>query len=63
MAKCHRCGAKTELYDNGTPVCIACVDLKSDPSSNANALVNFLSKKMGLRVFVLHPSEDTASES
>ena len=61
MAKCNRCGAKTELYDNGTPVCIACVDLKSDPSSNAHAIVNFLSK-FGLRVFVLDLPKDTASK-
>jgi hypothetical protein len=27
MAKCHRCGAETQLYVSGVPVCLACVDL------------------------------------
>lgn len=26
MASCHRCGTETQLYDNETPVCVACAD-------------------------------------
>lgn len=26
MAECFLCGAETELYDGGNPVCIDCVD-------------------------------------
>ena len=26
MAKCFRCQAETELYSNGVPVCVKCVD-------------------------------------
>jgi hypothetical protein len=26
MASCSRCGAETELYDSGVPVCLACAD-------------------------------------
>jgi hypothetical protein len=28
MAKCAGCGAETCLYVNGTPVCIACADMR-----------------------------------
>jgi hypothetical protein len=24
MATCNRCGAETQLYDTGCPICIAC---------------------------------------
>ena len=24
MDKCSRCGAETELYENGTPLCVSC---------------------------------------
>jgi hypothetical protein len=24
MATCNRCGAETQLYDTGYPICIAC---------------------------------------
>jgi hypothetical protein len=24
MDKCSRCGAATQLYENGTPICIEC---------------------------------------
>jgi hypothetical protein len=35
MEKCVRCGAETRLYDNCTPVCLACVDVPSaQPESN-----------------------------
>jgi hypothetical protein len=27
MAHCYRCGAETRLYSNGTPVCMACVNV------------------------------------
>jgi len=26
MASCYRCGGETHLYDNETPVCVACLD-------------------------------------
>jgi len=24
MAKCSRCGAETQLFDNGVPICLPC---------------------------------------
>ena len=30
MAKCSRCGADTELYVNGDPVCLECVKAATD---------------------------------
>jgi hypothetical protein len=37
MAICHRCGAETQLYSNGIPICLACsdaADAKSKPAQN-----------------------------
>ena len=37
MATCKQCGAETELYSNGIPVCLACVatwGAKSEPTAN-----------------------------
>jgi len=30
MASCSRCGAETELYDSGVPVCLACANREAD---------------------------------
>jgi ribosomal protein L37E len=29
MAICIRCGRETQLYNNGIPVCLSCVDTQS----------------------------------
>ena len=37
MATCNQCGAGTELYTNGIPVCFACAAAsaaKSEPTAN-----------------------------
>ena len=26
MSKCFKCGADTELFDNGVPICIKCAE-------------------------------------
>src|SRR5437016_14521710 len=31
MANCSRCGAETELYDSGVPICVACADREAQP--------------------------------
>jgi hypothetical protein len=33
MADCAHCGAETELYENGAPICLKCLD---ERKSNAN---------------------------
>ena len=30
VAKCSRCGADTQLYDSGRPICIKCVGVQMD---------------------------------
>jgi hypothetical protein len=65
MAKCIHCGAETRLYNNGVPVCIACVDLPATQKSKpplAGTVVTALSV-MGLPSFVVEPPKDTALES
>jgi hypothetical protein len=32
-AKCAYCGAETELWDNGVPVCLACANAKTKPKN------------------------------
>jgi hypothetical protein len=35
MATCNRCGAETQLYDTGHPICIACSNAVA-PNSGEN---------------------------
>jgi hypothetical protein len=41
MAKCAKCGAETELFDRGVPICTACSDAmeaKRNPPSDGKVL-------------------------
>jgi hypothetical protein len=33
MATCFRCGAETQLHNNETPVCVACMDTLTTQST------------------------------
>jgi hypothetical protein len=37
MATCNRCGAETQLYDTGYPICIACSNISfAKPAENVD---------------------------
>ena len=36
MATCYRCQSETQLYSNGTPVCLTCAE-PSSPKSDSTA--------------------------
>jgi len=36
MATCKQCGAETELYSNGVPVCLACAAASAKSETTAN---------------------------
>jgi len=48
MAKCVRCGAETELFDRGVPICPACVDsmeAKRNPPADGKILTDVPRRK------------------
>ena len=41
MATCNRCGAETQLYDTGYPICIACSNtVLRNPDENIDLTEN-----------------------
>ena len=41
MATCNRCGAETQRYDTGYPICTACKDAAlAEPAENINPTQN-----------------------
>lgn len=36
MARCKYCGSETQLYDNGVPVCIKCLDEEAERRKSQN---------------------------
>jgi len=47
MAMCHQCGAETQTYSNGVPICISCSDTSaSKPKPSAKATGVFLTIRL-----------------
>jgi len=40
MAKCYRCGAETQLYDGGTPICLECASIQKKPIEKSPSTKN-----------------------
>ena len=47
MAKCSRCGADTQMYSNGIPICISCSDsFAAKPKPSAKETGVFLTIRL-----------------